>query len=140
MSIKQPLIEGSPFFELISEQFSNYLIDPDALAYAVEGHLRSILDVGAIDGFDIFHVVEETSAILRVVGLAYILPRSLLPLEASFRKGNGSISYRVFLGSEDKPWHGLTSKKRWAAVYLYATEGYEPQWNWSEPQEGFLIP
>jgi len=138
ISIRQELLESSPFQKLIRERYLNFLTNPDAIAYAVEGHLRGLMDLGAIDGFDIFHVMEETAATLRIVGLAYFLPSSLLPLEASFRMESGGISFRVLLCSEDELWHGLTSKKQWSAVYLYATVGYEPQWNWIEHREGFL--
>ncbi|MEQ8782439.1 MAG: hypothetical protein RIE06_22465 [Roseibium album] len=136
--IRRDIITKSPFFDLIAERFFDFETDLDALAYAVEGQLRGTPDMGAIDGFKTFHVMEETDAKLRVVGMAYFLPSSLVPIDASFSATNNRISYRVMLGAEDDQWKRLTEKKRWSAVNLYATENYEPQWNWEPPLEGFL--
>ena len=140
MPIRQTIIEKSPFFKLIREDFPSFSTDIDALADAVEGHFRDSSDLGAIDGFEQFFVMQETQATLRIFGMAYFLPSSLLPLEASFQAENDGISFRVARGSDDTIWKGLTKKKRWAAIYLYATEGYEPQWNWEQSLEGLLCP
>jgi len=136
MSIRSDIINTSPFFDLITERFSDFETDLDALAYAIEGQLRGTPDMGAIDGFNTFHVLEETDTKLRVVGMTYFLPSSLIPLDASFSTTNDGISYRAKLGAEDDKWKHLTEKKRWSAVYLYATENYEPQWNWEPTQNG----
>ena len=138
MSIRQTIIEKSPFFKFIRNDFSSFSTEIDALAYAIEGHFRGESHFGAVDGFEQFFVVEETQATLRIFGMAYFLPSSLLPFEVLFQVENGGISYRAFCGSEDEMWGNLSKKKRWAAVYLYATEGYEPQWNWDQPLEGLL--
>lgn len=138
MSIRNDIITTSPFFDLITKKFSDFETDMDALAYAIEGQLRGTPDMGAIDGFNTFHVLEETDTKLRVVGMAYFLPSSLIPLDASFSTTNDGISYRVKLAAEDGKWKRLTEKKRWSAVYLYATENYEPQWNWEATLTGFL--
>ncbi|MEM9550413.1 MAG: hypothetical protein AAGA05_04505 [Pseudomonadota bacterium] len=136
MSIRSDIITTSPFFNSITEKFVDFETDVDALAYAVEGQLRGTPDMGAIDGFNTFHVLEETDTKLRVVGMAYILPSSLIPLDASFNMTSGNVAYRVKLGAEDGRWKRLTEKKRWSAVYLYATENYEPQWNWEPTLKG----
>ena len=138
MSIRNDIITSSPFFDLITERFSDFETDLDALAYAIEGQLRGTPEMGAIDGFNTFHVVEETDTKLRVVGMAYFLPSCLIPLDASFSSTNEGTSYRVKLGAEDDTWQRLSEKKRWSAVYLYATENYQPQWNWEPTQSGFL--
>ena len=136
MNIKQELLTRSPFFKLVEEKFPDYHDNMSAFAYAVEGQFRRTAGFGAIDGFEIFHIVDQTPTELKIVGLTYFLPSSLLPLEASFTIENREISYRVRLGLEDKTWHDLTKQKRWKAVYLYATEGHEPVWNWGEPVSG----
>ncbi len=136
MSIRSDIITTSPFFALIPERFSDFETDLDALAYAIEGQLRGTPEMGAIDGFDTFHVLEETDRKLRVVWLAYFLPSSLIPLDASFGMTHDGISYRVKLGAEDATWQRLTEKKRWSAVYLYATENDRPQWNWEPTRKG----
>jgi len=136
MSIRSDIITTSPFFDLITERFSDFETDLDVLAYAIEGQLRGTPDMGAIDGFNTLHVLEETDTNLRVAGMVYFLPSSLIPLDASFNTTNGGTSYRVKLGAEDGKWKRLTEKKRWSAVYLYATENYEPQWNWEPTQKG----
>ena len=138
MSIRRTILENSGLFEMIREKFSDFQTDPDALALAIEGHFRGTSDLVAIDGFEFLYVMEETQTTLNIVGMAYFLPSSLIPLEATFQSVNDGISYRVFLGSEDEVWHGLTKKKRWSAVYLFATEGYDPQWNWDQPLDGLL--
>ena len=138
MSIRSDIITRSPVFDLITERFSDFKTDVDALAFAVEGQLRSTPDMGAIDGFKTFHVMEETDTRLRVVGLAYFLPSSLVPLDALFSLTRGTISYRVKLGAEDHRWQSLSDKKRWSAVYLYATGNGDLQWNWDLTLNGEL--
>ena len=138
MSIRRDILESSRTLEKIREQSSDYLTDPDALALAIEGHFRGIAALAAIDGFEFLHVSEESPEDLKVVGLAYFLPTSLIPLKAGFQSENGEIAYQVRLGLDDDAWRTLTNKKRWSAVYLNATEGYEPKWNWSEPLVGVL--
>jgi|GEM_PF-5734039 len=140
MSIRSTIIELSPFAELVREKFSDVPSSPEALAYAIEGHFRAVSDLGPIDGCTNFHTLEETAVSLRIIGMAYVLPSSLLPLEVSFQVVEGGMSYRVLLAQDDKVWNGLTKAKRWNAVYLYATVGQEPQWNWSLPLEGILRP
>ena len=138
MSIRSDIITTNPFFDLITERFSDFETDLDALAYAVEGQLRGTPDMGAIDGFSTFHVLQETDTKLRVVGMAYFLPSSLIPMDASFNVTSGNVAYRVKLVAEDGRWQRLTEKKRWSAVYLYATENYEQQWNWEPTLKGVL--
>lgn len=140
MSIRRAILDESPFSKLIPELIPNAPSAPEAFVFAVEGHLRIISGLGALDGFTSLHVVEETSETLRIVGLTHVLPSSLLPLEVSFQVANDGISYLVLLGSDDRVWNGLTESKRWKAVYLYATEEHEPQWNWNQPLEGLLGP
>lgn len=83
-------------------------------------------------------MVEETATALRAVGLSYVLPSSILPIDAQFRFSDGSVEYRVLVGSDDEMWGALSESKRWKAVYLYATEGVEAEWNWEDPVEGLL--
>lgn len=137
MAIRSDIVTTSPFFKWITKKFSDFETDLDALAHAVEGHLRGT-PMGAIDGFNMFHVLEETDAKLRVVGMAYFLPHSLVPLDALFGATSDGVSYQVHLGADDDRWKRLTERKRWAAVYLYATENYEPRWHWEPPLEGLL--
>lgn len=92
----------------------------------------------ALDGFTYLNVVEETPESLRAVGISYILPSGKLPIDAEFRLTSGAVEYRILVGSDDEAWGALTESKRWKAVYLYATEGAEPEWNWDLPVEGSL--
>lgn len=138
MSIRRDIITKSPFFHLITERFPDFETDLTALAYAVEGQLRGTPDMASIDGFKMFHVLEETETTLRVIGMAYFLPSSLIPLDASFRLTSNSVSYRVKLGAEDHKWKSLTQKKRRSAIYLYATENSVPRWNWQPTLIGVL--
>lgn len=140
MSIRRAILKDSPLAELVRRDFPNWSTDNHAFGFALEGYLGTVSELSALDGFDFLHVAEETPATLRTIGLAYILPSSELPLDVSFRSVSGEISYRALLGSDDELWKGLTRSKKWEAVYLYATEGYEPKWNWNQPIEGLLRP
>ena len=66
------------------------------------------------------------------------MPSSQLPVDAKFRFADGTIEYRILVGSDDEIWDALTESKRWKAVYLFATEGAEPNWNWNQLVEGSL--
>lgn len=83
-------------------------------------------------------MVAETPYALRLVGLSYVLPSSILPIDARFRFSNGSIEYALLVGSDDDTWRALSESKRWKAVYKYATEGVEADWNWDQPITGLL--
>ena len=96
MSIRASLLQKSPFSERITKRYPDTPASDSALAYAVEGLLRSTSGVG---GFDFFYVAEESSKILKIIGLADLLPNSLLPLEASFWLDKENIAYRTILGS-----------------------------------------
>lgn len=138
MSIRNDILADSPFFKLVLERNPSPFLDPDTLAIAIDGHLRCLPNLPAMDGFKSFHVLEETLTSLRVVGLAYLLPRGVLPLEADFRSREDGIFFRILVGEEDLFWKNLTEKKRWAEVHLYATEKRKPQWHWQPPVEGLL--
>lgn len=92
----------------------------------------------AVDGFTYLNVVEETPTALRAVGISYVLPSSKVPIDAEFRLASGAIEYRILVGFDGETWDALTESKRWKAVYLFATEGAEPEWNWDQPVEGSL--
>ena len=139
MSIKRDIIESSPFFKTICKDYPNFMNDPYAFAYAIEGHFRIDPNLGSIDGFNIYHVVKETYTALNLVGLAWFVQNSnLLPLEVLFQVMNQDINYHVLLGAEDQVWENMSEKKRWSAVYQYATEGVEPTWNWGNSFDGML--
>jgi len=122
---------------LVDRQFPEDSRGSEAFKYALELYLRALPKFGAaIDGWHFLNVVEETSTALRVVGFSYVLPSSELPIDAKFRLAGGAIEYRILVGCDDKAWNALTESKRWKAVYLYATEGVEPEWNWDQPIEG----
>ena len=136
MTIRNSILQKSPFSELVCEKFLEASSSNEALGYALEGVLRSIPSMGGVDGFNSLYIIDETATTLKIIGLTYVLPNSVLPLEASFSIENGNIVYRVLLGSDDGKWGDLTDSKRWNAVYLYATEGDGPRWNWRSPIEG----
>jgi len=83
-------------------------------------------------------VAEETPAVLRTVGLSYVLPSGELPIDAEFRLSDGSVDYRILVGIADDPWDSFSESKRWKAVYAYATDGAEPKWDWDRPVVGTL--
>jgi hypothetical protein len=85
MSIRRAILEDSPFVELIREKSPNWSTEFDAFEYALEGNLRTVSELGALDGFKFLRVADETPATLRTIGLAIILPSSQLPLDVSFR-------------------------------------------------------
>ena len=138
MTVRNDILAGSPFFKLVAERYPRYESDPDALGMAIEGHFRGIPELSAIDGFNTFHVLDESPTRMRVIGLAWFLPSSLIPLEASFQASDSDISYSVMLGAEDPFWQSLRERKRWSAVYLYATENLGPPWNWGKTLQGSL--
>jgi hypothetical protein len=123
---------------LVRERF---LTDPAgdcALAFALEFHVRSVPGFGAIDGWRLLRVVHQTSASMRVVAIAYVLPTGEIPVEIEFTQDSGSVSYSIRKGIEDPEWASLSDSKRWNAVYLYATGQHDERWTWSEPASGYL--
>ncbi len=136
MSIRRTTIEECLGFERIRKKFPRYLTDSDALAWAMESRFRADSALGAIDGFEQFYVMEEDRMTLRVFGTAHFLPSSVLPLEAFLRLERDVISYQAIRALDDSTWKKLSAKKSWAAAHLYATEGYEPKWNWDRPIKG----
>jgi len=124
---------------LVDQQFPSDSRGPDAFKYALELYLRALPNLdAAVDGFTHLDVVKETATTLRAVGISYVLPSSQLPIDAKFRVARSAIEYRILVGSDDETWNALTEPKRWKAVYLYATEGAVPDWNWDQPVEGTL--
>jgi hypothetical protein len=125
--------------ELVDEQFPEDKRGVKAFKYAFELWLRALPNLHvAVDGWTHLNVVEELPNELRAVGIMWILPSSKLPIDVKLRFDNGKIEYRILVGSDDERWAGLTESKRWKAVYLYATEGTEPLWNWDGPVQGSL--
>lgn len=125
--------------ELVDQQFPEDTRGPDAFKYALELYLRAIPKLEtAVDGWTFLQVIEESRTALRAVGLSYVLPSSILPIDAQFRFSNGSVEYRILVGSDDETWGALSESKRWKAVYLYATEGAKSDWNWDHPVKGLL--
>lgn len=138
MSIRDTIVETSPFYEIARERLSEFPTNSYTLPYTIEGHFRIIPETNAIDGFTNFHVVEETPMMLKIVSMAYFLESGLLPFEATFQTVMEGISYTALLSSEDSVWESWSEKKRWNAIYQYATERQEPQWNWDKPLVGLL--
>ncbi len=58
MSIRNDIITTSPFFDLITERFSNFEAVLDALTYAIE-----ISEVSALSGFATVAPFGDTSAL-----------------------------------------------------------------------------
>ena len=138
MTIRTDIITQSPFFSLITERYPDFETSPYALAYAIEGHLRATQVLPALDGFQNLHVMKETGVVLHLIEIVFLLPSGIVPLEVSFSKLDGDISYQDRLGIQDEGWKSLTQKERWSAVDLYATENEKPQWNWEPTLEGYL--
>lgn len=122
--------------KLVGESFPQDPRGSDAFKLALELYLQALPELESIDGWALLIVVEETPEALRAVGISYVLPSSELPIEASFRFASGVIEYQILVGSDDKVWSSRTESKRWNAVYQYATEGTEPEWNWGPPITG----
>ncbi len=125
--------------EIVDDQFPEDKRGPKAFEYALGLWLRALPNLHiAVDGWTHLNVVEESTTNLRAVGIMWVLPPNKLPIDAEFLYDNGVIGYRILVGSDDERWAALTESKRWKVVYLYATEGAEPQWNWDRPVEGSL--
>ncbi|MBO6939893.1 MAG: hypothetical protein JJ863_33280 [Deltaproteobacteria bacterium] len=61
----------------------------------------------------------------------YVLPSGLLPLEIELTRKGNEVHYEMWIGHDDS-----SESRRSTALYLYATEGYDPPWGWSEPMVG----
>lgn len=64
----------------------------------------------------------------------HLLPTGLVPLDLAFTIENEAVHHELWIAGDDHS--PLTESKRWKAVYLYATEGREPPWEWSGPMVG----
>lgn len=64
----------------------------------------------------------------------YVLPSGLLPLEIELTRKGNEVHYEMWIGDAGS----CSESKRWSALYLYATEGYPPPWDWSEPMVGTI--
>jgi hypothetical protein len=113
--------------------------DPDALADAVYVFLRGHpnLDI-AVDGWSMFQVVEETTTSLKAVGIMTVLPSGELPMELELSRESNATRYWMRICLVDECWSSLSESKRWKAVYLYATQGQDLDWPWSQPISGEL--
>lgn len=128
-----------PLAGLVDRRFPDDSRGPDALRYALELYLRALPNLEVpVDGWMFFRVVDETPTLLRAAGIVCVLPPNELPIDAQFRQVDGSIEYRVLVGTDDDEWRRLSESKRWKAVYAYATAGTEPSWNWDSPVVGRL--
>jgi hypothetical protein len=111
----------------------------EALADAAYLFLRGHPDLDiAVDGWSMFQIVEETAPSLKAVGIMTVLPSGELPMELELSRGSNSTRYRLRMGLVDEGWFSLSKSKRWKAVYLYATQGRDLGWPWSEPVSGEL--
>ncbi len=125
--------------ELVEEQFPQNPRGADAFKYAMELYLRAISNLdAAVDGFTHLNVVEETRTKMRIVGISYVLPSSLLPIDATFRIVGDVVEYQILVGIDDDLWKRLSESKRWKVVYQYANQGDEAEWNWEQLVEGQL--
>lgn len=124
---------------MVEERFPTDSRGLEAFKYALELYLRAIpnLDI-AVDGFTYLNVVEETNTELRAVGISYVLSSNSLPIEVAFQYVDGLAEYRILVGVNDGLWKRLSDSKRWKAVYSYATEGAQAEWNWDHAVEGRL--
>lgn len=139
-TIRDDIYERYPkLFELVNKQFPGDTRGSEAFKFALQLYLYSLPNWEvAIDGWTLFNVVKETPKVLRAVGIVEVLPSGELPIDAEFSFIDGSIEYRILVGSDDQVWSSLTNSKRWNTVYLYATEGSEPEWNWEQVVTGSL--
>jgi len=138
MTIRRKIIERTGY-QRPGDEYSSPTSD-EALIDAVEWHFRGLADFSSIDGFADFYVLQESTREVSIMGRTYFLgPYGLVPMKAKFRNlPDGAISYKVLLGKVGPAWEQLSEKKRWAAVYLHATEGYAPPWEWDQPLKGLL--
>ncbi|MEM7279202.1 MAG: hypothetical protein AAF385_13865 [Pseudomonadota bacterium] len=105
----------------------------------MELYLRALPNLDtAVDGFTQLNVVEETSTYIRIVGVSYILPFSLLPIDATFQYLGTKVEYSVLVGIDDDTWKGLSDSKRWKAIYLYAADRSQADWHWEPAVFGTL--
>jgi hypothetical protein len=125
--------------DLVGGELTDYSRDP--LADATYIFLRGLPDLDlSVDGWTSFHVIRETEVSLTAVGIMTVLPADDLPLEVEFSTESNETRYLVRVGLVDERWHSLSESKRWKSVYLYATQGRDIDWTWSEPISGQLTP
>jgi hypothetical protein len=118
--------------ELIRSEFADNTSDA-AVAAAVYVLLRGHPDLHlAVDGWTTFHVIRETTASLKAVGIMTILPTGELPLEVELSREPNGARYLLRVGLVDERWHSLSESKRWKSVYLYATQDRDIDWTWSD--------
>lgn len=118
--------------DLVRSEVTDYSRDP--VADAIYIFLRGLPDLDLpVDGWTSFHVVGEATESLTAVGIMTVLPTNELPLEVEFWTESNQMRYRLRVGLVDERWHSLSESKRWKSVYLYATQGLDMAWTWSDP-------
>ena len=88
---------------LVEDNFSTEPRGLSAFEYSLELYLRTIPELGNIDGWACFNTIEETKNKLHVIGLSYVVPcRSKIPIEAMFLLGGSNVEYSILTGTNDK--------------------------------------
>ena len=88
------------------------------------------------DGFLTFHIKEETTNSIEIVGLVTLLPSGRAPLQLKLSSDSSGMLYELNIGRTDDKWLRMNDSKQWNAVYLLGTDSYVDEWLWQETISG----
>ena len=111
-----------------------------AFKYSLELYIRSIPELGNIDGWASFNIISETKSKLYVVGLIYVVPcMSKIPIEASFLLGSSNVEYSILTGINDKEWKKQPDSKKLSFIESYVQNKGQIQWQWHKELSGQMF-
>ena len=121
---------------LVESTFREEPRGENAFQYALELYIRTIPEMGSVDGWEVLHIVKETSDSLQVIGLMHVLPASRLPIEANFYLENREVRFSILVGEEDELWLKMSDSQKKRAVHSYVMSTAPSNWHWMEPISG----
>ena len=127
-TVRTLLLSLAPPFDASSSKSLHQAIG-EGLYSLLRGYTRQQPDA---DGWLSFHLLEETALSLSAVGIMHVLPSSLVPMEVALTKTASALRLELWTGARGPQEPALSQSAWWKAMYLYAAEGQEPKWDWSE--------
>lgn len=103
--------------------------------------LRFVEDIAVVvDGWQNFHIVQESHDSLDAVGLMTLLPGGSTPIALGFKSTDRGVAWSVKFAHPRHPWNSLSESKKWKSMYLYATgESVDCPWLWEWQHEGISV-
>ena len=140
-TIRQDIFERfEGLLELVESTFPKEPRGLSAFKYSLELYIRSIPELGDIDGWASFNIIEETKKKLHVVGLIYIVPcMSKIPIEALFLLERNDVEYSILTGTNDKEWQKQPDSKKLNFVESYVQNKGQIQWQWHKELSGEML-